>query len=82
MAAFLFVTDLDHTLVGDDHAMAELNYALGAHRHQHGTTIVYSTGRSLTSYPTQSRKVHARSRCVDCVRRHRDLFGKQRCIRL
>ncbi len=50
MAAFLFVTDLDHTLVGDDHAMAELNYALGAHRHQHGTTIVYSTGRSLTSY--------------------------------
>lgn len=30
--------------------MAELNRALGGHRHQYGTTIVYSTGRSLTSY--------------------------------
>lgn len=50
MTAFLFVTDLDHTLVGDDPAMAELNRALSNHRQQHGTTIVYSTGRSLTSY--------------------------------
>lgn len=50
MAEFLFVTDLDHTLVGDDVAMAELNRLLGAHRQQHGTKIVYSTGRSLTSY--------------------------------
>jgi sucrose-6-phosphatase len=50
MAAFLFVTDLDHTLVGDDQAMAELNRYLDNHRQQHGTTIVYSTGRSRTSY--------------------------------
>ncbi len=50
MAAFLLVTDLDHTLVGDDPAMAELNNQLDEHRRQHGTTIVYSTGRSLTSY--------------------------------
>ncbi|MBM0743176.1 sucrose-phosphate phosphatase [Phormidium sp. CLA17] len=50
MAAFLFVTDLDHTLVGDDHAMVELNRHLDDHRQQHGTKIVYSTGRSLTSY--------------------------------
>ena len=50
VAAFLFVTDLDHTLVGDDPAMAELNRYLSDHRRQHGTTIVYSTGRSLTSY--------------------------------
>jgi len=50
VAAFLFVTDLDHTLVGDDPAMTELNRVLGDHRQQHGTTIVYSTGRSLTSY--------------------------------
>lgn len=50
MAAFLFVTDLDHTLVGNDLAMAQLNGQLDAHRRQHGTTIVYSTGRSLTSY--------------------------------
>ncbi|MEX0270509.1 sucrose-phosphate phosphatase [Leptolyngbyaceae cyanobacterium UHCC 1019] len=50
MTAFLFVTDLDHTLVGDDAAMVELNRILGDHRQQHGTKIVYSTGRSLSSY--------------------------------
>jgi sucrose-6F-phosphate phosphohydrolase len=48
--SFLFITDLDHTLVGDDAAMAKLNLQLEQHRHQHGTQIVYSTGRSLTSY--------------------------------
>lgn len=47
---FLFITDLDHTLVGDDAAMAELNRRLEQHRQQYGTQIVYSTGRSLTSY--------------------------------
>ncbi|NJP09861.1 MAG: sucrose-phosphate phosphatase [Leptolyngbyaceae cyanobacterium RU_5_1] len=50
MISFLFVTDLDNTLVGDDRAMAELNRQLGDHRQQHGTKIVYSTGRSRTSY--------------------------------
>jgi sucrose-6F-phosphate phosphohydrolase len=47
---FLFVTDLDHTLVGNDRAMSDLNHQLEAHRQQYGTKIVYSTGRSLTSY--------------------------------
>ena len=50
MKPFLFVTDLDHTLVGNDRAMSDLNYQLEAHRQQYGTKIVYSTGRSLTSY--------------------------------
>ncbi|UBF24638.1 sucrose-phosphate phosphatase [Kovacikia minuta CCNUW1] len=50
MSRFLFVTDLDNTLVGDDLAMAELNHHLAQHRQQHQTQIVYSTGRSLTSY--------------------------------
>lgn len=50
MSAFLFVTDLDNTLVGDDAAMADLNHQLEEHRCQYGTKLVYSTGRSLTSY--------------------------------
>lgn len=50
MAPFLFVTDLDHTLVGDDQALLELNRQLSEHRQKHGTKIVYATGRSLTSY--------------------------------
>jgi hypothetical protein len=47
---FLFVTDLDHTLVGDDRALHVLNQQLEQHRQQYGTKIVYSTGRSPTSY--------------------------------
>jgi len=47
---FLFVTDLDHTLVGNDRAMHDLNQQLEHHRQQYGTKVVYSTGRSLTSY--------------------------------
>jgi len=43
---FLFVTDLDNTLVGDDQALAELNRQLSQHRTEHGTKIVYATGRS------------------------------------
>ncbi|HEY9625167.1 MAG TPA: sucrose-phosphate phosphatase [Crinalium sp.] len=50
MAQFLFITDLDNTLVGDDHALETLNQRLIRHRETHGTKIVYSTGRSLTSY--------------------------------
>lgn len=47
---FMFITDLDHTLVGDNNALAELNQQLQQHRQTHGTVIVYSTGRSLTLY--------------------------------
>jgi sucrose-6-phosphatase len=47
---FLFITDLDYTLVGDDKAMAKLNEKLQQHRLTYGTKIVYSTGRSITSY--------------------------------
>ena len=50
MTSFLFVTDLDNTLVGDDEAMAELNRQLTQHRQEHGTKIVYATGRSPTLY--------------------------------
>lgn len=50
MSQFLFITDLDDTLVGDDAAMAQLNERLSQHRQQHGTKIVYSTGRSPTLY--------------------------------
>ncbi|MCT7951097.1 sucrose-phosphate phosphatase [Ancylothrix sp. C2] len=49
-SSFLLVTDLDNTLVGDDQALAHLNRHLQNHRTTYGTKIVYSTGRSLTSY--------------------------------
>lgn len=55
MAPFMFITDLDHTLVGhdsdaDDLALAELNRYLAHHREKNGTALVYSTGRSRTLY--------------------------------
>lgn len=50
MTAFLFITDLDNTLVGDDDKMKELNQQLSQHRQEYGTKIVYSTGRSPTLY--------------------------------
>ena len=50
MKPFLFVTDLDFTLVGDKKALAQLNQELENHRKIYGTTIVYATGRSLTLY--------------------------------
>ncbi|KJH70909.1 sucrose-phosphate phosphatase [Aliterella atlantica] len=46
MKSFLFVTDLDNTLVGDDRALAQLNEKLEEHRQDRGTKIVYATGRS------------------------------------
>ncbi|MGB3492387.1 MAG: sucrose-phosphate phosphatase [Elainellaceae cyanobacterium] len=49
-APFMFITDLDNTLVGETDALAELNDHLDQHRQNHGTIIVYSTGRSLTLY--------------------------------
>ncbi|MEH1925201.1 sucrose-phosphate phosphatase [Nostoc sp.] len=54
MKPFLFVTDLDDTLVyrtvGDDSALPELNQLLSQHRQEYGTKIVYSTGRSPLLY--------------------------------
>ncbi len=50
MKPFLFVTDLDHTLVGDDKAYAQLQFALNQHRQEYGTKIVYATGRSPVLY--------------------------------
>jgi sucrose-6-phosphatase len=47
---FLFVTDLDNTLVGDDQALVELNDRLHIHRQEYGTKIVYATGRSPILY--------------------------------
>lgn len=50
MSPFLFVTDLDNTLVGDDQALATLNHKLSQHRQEYGTKIVYATGRSPELY--------------------------------
>ncbi len=50
MSPFLFVTDLDNTLVGDDLALASLNQELANHRQQYNSKIVYATGRSLYLY--------------------------------
>ncbi|MEL6494994.1 MAG: sucrose-phosphate phosphatase [Cyanobacteria bacterium J06623_7] len=50
MSPFLFVTDLDNTLVGDDAALNQLNQQLAEHRDQYGSKIVYATGRSLYLY--------------------------------
>lgn len=54
MQPFLFVTDLDDTLVyrtvGNDDALPTLNELLSQHRQKYGTKIVYSTGRSPQLY--------------------------------
>ncbi len=46
----LLVTDLDHTLVGDDEAMADLNQRLSNYRNVFSTKLVYATGRSPLLY--------------------------------
>jgi sucrose-6-phosphatase len=46
----LFVTDLDHTLVGNDESLDQLNLILHQYRQTAGTKIVYATGRSPASY--------------------------------
>ncbi len=46
----LIVTDLDNTLVGDDHSLDQLNQMLDRYRQTQGTKIVYATGRSKASY--------------------------------
>lgn len=50
MRSFLFVSDLDYTLIGNDEALKRLNEELEHHRQVNGTKIVYATGRSLTLY--------------------------------
>ncbi|MGL5794361.1 MAG: HAD-IIB family hydrolase, partial [Waterburya sp.] len=50
MSPFLFITDLDNTLVGDDQALIELNQQLASHRQKYNSKIVYATGRSLYLY--------------------------------
>ena len=50
MTRFLFATDLDNTLVGDDRALEELYLRLDRSASAHGTKVVYITGRSPTLY--------------------------------
>lgn len=50
MKPFLFVTDLDDTLLGDDFALQKLNKQLEEHRQRYQTKIVYTTRRSFFSY--------------------------------
>jgi sucrose-6-phosphatase len=46
----LLITDLDHTLVGNDRSLDRLNRVLDRYRQTLGTKIVYATGRSRASY--------------------------------
>ena len=50
MNSFLLATDLDHTLVGDDTALNNLNQQLAQKRERGEIKIVYVTGRSLYLY--------------------------------
>jgi sucrose-6-phosphatase len=58
VAKFLFVTDLDNTLVGDDVALKELNQHLQDSRQKYDTKIVYITGRSLILYRELATEKH------------------------
>jgi sucrose-6F-phosphate phosphohydrolase len=55
---FLFVTDLDNTLVGDDNALAQLNDRLEQTRQENGSKIVYATGRSPILYRALKEEKH------------------------
>jgi len=50
MDQFLFISDLDNTLIGDDQALQQLNRILQQKREEHGAKVVYATGRSLSLY--------------------------------
>lgn len=50
MQQFLFISDLDNTLIGDDQALEKLNQKLQETRKKYGTKIAYATGRSLFLY--------------------------------
>lgn len=60
MTKLLLVTDLDHTLVGDDFALEELNHWVKTVRPA-GMKLVYCTGRSLTLY----RELQAEASLID-----------------
>jgi hypothetical protein len=50
MEQFLFISDLDNTLIGDDQALQQLNRILERKREEQDAKIVYATGRSLFLY--------------------------------
>ncbi len=56
MSNFLFVSDLDNTLIGDDQSLENLNRKLQQSREKNGTQIVYATGRSLFLYQQLSQQ--------------------------
>jgi hypothetical protein len=58
MTPFLFVTDLDNTLVGDAIALEKLNLLLEDRRQIDGTKIVYATGRSWYLYQQLANQVN------------------------
>jgi sucrose-6-phosphatase len=57
MTAFLIVTDLDSTLVGNNEYLAHFNRMFAEHRGIYGSRLVYATGRSLQLYQNLKSKV-------------------------
>lgn len=58
MSQFLLVTDLDHTLVGDDQALEILKQRMIQHREEYGSLLVYATGRSPVLYQELATEKH------------------------
>lgn len=56
MSKFLFVSDLDNTLIGDDQSLEKLNKKLQQIREKNSTQIIYATGRSLFLYQQLSQQ--------------------------